>query len=354
MMMVTAVVLAGLAWQQNAAVSPEAVQHARAGLAAKEQGNLKQAIEEFKAVTQLAPGLAAAFVNLGAAYMDDRQYGMAIDPLKRSLELNPNLPGAEKMLGYALLTQGYAADAIPYLQKTGSLDALGIAQLKTNQLPEAVETLQKALRDRPNDPDLLYYLGRASGLLSKQAFDELTNRHPESARAHQATAEGYSALKRIPEAEKEYDEAIRLQSDAMGLHLALGQLYGATGQWEKAEQAFLAESRIEPGDAETMYRLGNAQLTNGKASEALKTLQRADELKPQMPETLYALGKAASLTGNNELAEKSWKSLITIEHESSLAGQAHFGLAALYRKQHKAKEAAAEMQEYTKLQPKQP
>jgi Flp pilus assembly protein TadD len=75
-------------------------------------------------------------------------------------------------------------------------------------------------------------------------------------------------------------------------------------------------------------------------------------LQPDMPETLYSLGKAASLAGDSSLAEKSWTRLLSIEQTSSLAAQAHFGLAALYRKAGNAVKAQREMQEYQKLQGK--
>jgi outer membrane protein assembly factor BamD (BamD/ComL family) len=69
-----------------------------------------------------------------------------------------------------------------------------------------------------------------------------------------------------------------------------------------------------------------------------------------MPETLYALGKAASLDGDGAAAEKAWNKLLSIENQSPLAAQAHFGLAGLYRKQGKTAEAKHEMQEFEKLQ----
>jgi Flp pilus assembly protein TadD len=56
----------GLALQT---VSPAVVRHVQAGMAAQKAGRLSEAIAEFKQVTELAPNLAAAFVNLGAAYM---------------------------------------------------------------------------------------------------------------------------------------------------------------------------------------------------------------------------------------------------------------------------------------------
>jgi hypothetical protein len=44
--------------------------------------------------------------------------------------------------------------------------------------------------------------------------------------------------------------------------------------------------------------------------------------------------------------------LLRIENQSALAAQAHFGLAALYRKQGKSTQAQHEMQEFQKLQGK--
>jgi outer membrane protein assembly factor BamD (BamD/ComL family) len=79
-------------------------------------------------------------------------------------------------------------------------------------------------------------------------------------------------------------------------------------------------------------------------------LERADHLRPDMPETLYSLGKAASLDGDTAAAEKAWLRLIQIEKHTSLAAQAHFGLAAIYRKQGQAAKAQSEMEEFRKIQ----
>jgi tetratricopeptide (TPR) repeat protein len=341
-----------LAWQ---VVSPEAVQHAQAGLAAKKLGHLTEAISEFKKVTELAPDLAAGYVNLGAAYLDNREYALAIGPLKKALTLNPDLLGAHQMLGYALLSAGYAGEAIPHLERAQAEDALGIAELRVGKLPEAIAHLNAALAKRPNDPDLLYYLGRASGLLSKEVFDTLESRYPDSARAHQSLAENYAVLRQVPEAEKEYREALQRRPDVPGVHLALGELYAAAGEWPKAEEEFRAETNVQPGDAETAYRLGNAYLEEGKVREARAELARADQLRPDMPETLYALGKAASLDGDAIAAAKEWNRVTTIEKDSALAAQAHFGLAGIYRKQGKSAEAEREMQAFRAIQsrPKQ-
>jgi tetratricopeptide (TPR) repeat protein len=337
-------------WLALQSVSSGATQHMDAGVAAHRQGHFDVAIAEFRKAAEADPNLTEAFLNLGEEYMQTRDYGAAIAPLKRALGLRPDLEAAHLQLGYALLSQGFATEAIPHLERVHAVEALAIAQIETGQYQEAVSNLNTALINRPNDPDLLYYLGRAGGLLSKRAIDTLMEAYPDSARSHQAMAENYYVLRQMPQAEKEFREALRQRPDIPRLHLELGLVYAGASQWDKAEEEFRAECKLQPGNAEASYRLGHALLQGGKAQEAQQELERADRVKPGMPETLYSLGKAASLNGNAALAEKSWLRVIEIEKQTSLAAQAHFGLANLYRKQGKQAKAESELQEFRKVQ----
>src|SRR6266403_1053233 len=99
------------------AAAADAMQHLQAGLEARKQHQVDVEITEFREAARLDPALADAFLNLGAAYMEKHDYGAAITPLERALELNPDLLVAHQFLGYALLAQGYAAEAIPSLGK---------------------------------------------------------------------------------------------------------------------------------------------------------------------------------------------------------------------------------------------
>jgi tetratricopeptide (TPR) repeat protein len=322
----------------------------QAGVEAHKQGKFDVAIQEFRKATESDPTLPEAFLDLGEVLEETHDYPAAIAALKRALELNPELDEAHLQLGYALLTQGYAEQAIPHLARVHALEALGIAQIEAGRYNEAIENLSAALAKHPGNPDLLYYLGRASGLLSKQSIDILMSAYPDSARAHQAMGENYYVLRQMPQAEKEYTAALQQRPDLPGLHLELGLVYSGAAQSTKAENEFRAETKLQPGNAEAAYRLGAALLQDGKAHEALEELTRSNELKPDMPETLYSLGKAASLDGDAATAEKSWLRVIELEKDTSLAAQAHFGLAALYRKQGKTAQAQHEMQEFQKLQ----
>jgi tetratricopeptide (TPR) repeat protein len=331
-------------------VSPEGARHMQAGVDAHKAGHFDVAISEFRKASQSDPNLVDAFLDLGEVYLETRDYAAAAATLNRALELSPDLVAAHLQLGYALLAQGYAEQAVPHLARAGAAEALGIALIETGHYQDAIANLSAALTKRPDDPDLLYYLGRASGLLSKQSIDLLNSAHPDSARAHQSMGENYFVLRQMPQAEKEFAAALQQRPDLPGLHLELGLVYAGAAQWPKAEEAFRAEAKLQPGSAEAAYRLATALLQQGKNREALSELQRSDKLQPDMPETLYSLGKAASLAAELSLAEQSWLRLLAIEKNTSLAAQAHFGLAGLYRKQGKPVQAQHEMQEFQKLQ----
>ena len=331
-------------------VSPEGAQHMQAGVDAHKLGHFDVAINEFRKATQSDPNLVEAFLDLGEVCLETRDYAAATTALNRALELAPDLEAAHLQLGYALLAQGYAEQAVPHLVRGNAVEALGIALIETGHYQEAIANLSAALAKRPDDSDLLYYLGRAGGLLSKQSIDLLVGAHADSARAHQAMGENYFVLRQMPQAEKEFVAALQQRPDIPGLQLELGLVYAGAAQWLKAEEAFRVEAKLQPGSAEAAYRLGTALLQQGKDREALLEFQRSDKLQPDMPETLYSLGKAASLAGELPLAEGSWLRLLAVEKNTSLAAQAHFGLAGLYRKQGKTAQAQHEMQEFQKLQ----
>jgi tetratricopeptide (TPR) repeat protein len=349
--LVTSFLFASLLAGQQApeSASREAIQHLQTGVELEKRGDLDNAIKEFSDATRISPNYEMGFLNLGDAYMKKGEYGKAIAPLNKAAELNPDSPTTQRLLGFALLSQGYAANAIPHLERVREYGALGIAQMESGKYSEAVASLQAALAKTPNDPDLLYYLARASEGLSSQSMDSLLSAFPGSARAHQAMAQHYFSTKDTAKAEQEYEQAIRMRSDLPGVRLELGEVYASVSDWPKAEQLFRQEAQIQPGSAEAAFRLGDALMKQGKMKEAVSELQSSDELRPDMPETLYDLGKSA-LNLQPPEAERALLRVTELEKETLLASQAYQALSVLHRKQGKTELASKELQEFQRIQ----
>jgi tetratricopeptide (TPR) repeat protein len=325
----------------------EALALVQSGVDAEKHNDLDSAISAFRKASDIAPASAIVFFRLGDAYMKKLDYESAIPPLKRAVELNPDSPPIHQLLGYVLLAEGYASDAIPHLELVHDSGALGIAQLQAGQAGEAVTNLEAALAKSPNDPDLLYYLSQASSALSSESLDKLLSAFPNSARGHQAKGQTYYGMKMLAESANEFEQAIALRPDLPGLRLELGMVYAARSDWSRAEQQFRAETKLQPGNAEAAYRLGDALLQQGKMKEAAEELRRSNALHPDMPETLYALGKACAVS-DPEAAERALGRVVEMK-ESQLAAEADFVLAGIHRRQGKTELAAREMREFRRL-----
>ncbi len=131
---------------------------------------------------------ADAYLKRAAAFEQKHDYAHAIPELREALKLSPDSKQANAMLGEALLAEDYPGEAVPYLERGERLNLLGIALTEDHRTPQAIGVLLNALQKDPNNPDLLFYLGKACGFLSKSSFDRLIQVAPGSARAHRTSA----------------------------------------------------------------------------------------------------------------------------------------------------------------------
>ncbi len=321
----------------------------QSGIDAENRNDIDHALVDFRKAAELDTSSSEVLLRLGDAYMKKHDAAEAIAPLKRAAALSPDSVPIQQLLGYALLAQGYAAEAIPHLEIAHDPGALGIAQLENDEPAEAMVNLQSALANDPDNPDLLFYLSRAETAAGSQSTGRLLAAFPNSARAHQTRGQGYYQMKMIPEAAKEYEQAIAIRPDLPGLHLELGEIYAGRAEWPQAEEQFRAETALHPGSAEAAFRLGDALLQGGKMKEAANELRRSDSLRPNMPETLYAMGRALA-AADASAAEQALTSVLTIEQNTPLAAQAELLLASIHRKQGKSALASREMEDYRRIQ----
>ena len=125
------------------AASP-ALTHLHAGVEADKQRPSRFRHRRIPESHRCRPEASPWPFSISGSLLEKGEYANALPPLKRALELNPNIDNGHRLLGYALLAQGYASDAIPHLEKAHDDGALGIALLDAGRIEEASVVLQKS------------------------------------------------------------------------------------------------------------------------------------------------------------------------------------------------------------------
>jgi len=79
----------------------------------------------------------------------------------------------------------------------------------------------------------------------------------------------------MPQAEKEFQEALRLRPDCPASSRTR-QVYANSAQWLKSGRRVSRGGQTATGNAEAAYRLGSALLPRRKVPRARQELERAD------------------------------------------------------------------------------
>jgi type IV pilus assembly protein PilF len=134
------------------------------------RGSMGVALEELRIATSADPSYAPAHGMFGMVYMDLRENQLANSSFERALELAPTDPDINHNYGWFLCQTGRDRDSVRYFIQAvknplyptpwRSWSAAGLCTLKSNNLKEAEDYFQRALRLEPDEPTALLQLGQ--------------------------------------------------------------------------------------------------------------------------------------------------------------------------------------------------
>jgi serine/threonine protein kinase/Flp pilus assembly protein TadD len=221
----------------------------------------------FAAVTVvLRPGSPGAHLNLGAALKEEGQLDEAIAEYREALRLKKDLPEAHHNLGYALHSKGL--------------------------LDEAVAEFREVVRIKKNDPEAHFNLGNA--LYDKGLLDEAIAEYREAIRLKKDYLEAHCnlgvALRHkglLDEAIAECREALRINKEDSKVHYHLGNALREKGQLEEAIAEYREAIRLQEDDAEAHCNLGHTLKQKGLFGQATEELRRGHQLGSRNPRWPY-------------------------------------------------------------------
>jgi len=237
----------------------------------------------------------------------------------------------------------------------------------------AIEILEKAVAQSPNNAEAHYYLGsaygtkvQAAGMLAAakyasritEEFEKAVALDPRLIDAHFGLVQVYTNAPGIMggsyEKAFEHAKAIKAIDPIVG-HRAYASIYVQQKKLDLAEKEYQDAVRENPASPKAHAYLGQFHANTDKNyPAAFAELEAAVKLDAAYMPAWYHLGRTASIANTNlargEEALKKYVAYSPKENEPTLAN-AHYYLGDLYEKQGKKAEAKQEYQVALKLSP---
>ena len=324
--------------------------------AAQAQGDLAGAAAKYEELLQVAPSLGPAYNNLGALYLQQREYKRAAAVLEKGLKVDPKMNSASALLGISLYEMGEYTTARRHLESALRANPkddnaelfLSNDLIKLGDFDSAAVHLRQLSQRQPQNQEIWYLLGKVHMKLSEQALSKLNAIDPDSVYAHQISGEVMEGMKNFDGALLEYKKAVELAPRQPGTHYALGNAYWSIQMWEPAAEQFRAELANDPANCAAQWKLGNIVLEQRQdPAQALAQIEKALNICPGLAAAHLDRGRALIRLDRNEDAISD---LRIAEKSDPSDPSTHFLLAQALRATGKAREAQAEMQIFSKLE----
>jgi Flp pilus assembly protein TadD len=251
-----------------------------------------------------------------------RDYEKAETLLLEAAEANPRAPGVLRLLGAVFFMRGKPLNAAVAIKKAEALAPLDersrftlvMSYVALGHRDWARPELAKLVEAAPGNALYPYWTGRldyddqqfAKAVESLRRAVELD---PGLAKAHDSLGLCYEALGRFDEAERSWQEAIRLESGkptrSPWPSLNLGIMLARLDRADAAEARFRESIACDPRFALAHYQLGLALEKKGRTPDAMAELEEAARLDPAASEAQYALARVYRRAGDGQKADRA-------------------------------------------------
>jgi len=150
--------------------------------------------------------------------------------------------------------------------------------------------------------------------------------HHKSAEDYLAEGDANMQATKLADAEKAYQEAVKLAPNDPRTHIALGNLYVFEHKPGEAQIEFMKVLETDPKNAATHIALGNLYADQAQLGLAENQFRAAVALEPERPNYHLDLGEILRKAGKMSAAEDQMRTAIGLNPKDA---QAHLALANL-------------------------
>lgn len=320
----------------------------------EQSGHLDIAIEKYKEIIRLQPGMAAAYNNLGALYYRMMQLDEAILSLKRASELEPGLVAPKALLGLSYYQKGDFQNArrVLTLAKQAAPNDLNVklylsrSMIETGDLKDAKVLLEQLQAQDPNNEEVLYTLGSLYSVLAESEFGHIQSVNPNSYLLELLLGKASEARQIYADAAEHYKNAIARAPAVPELYYYYAHALTLSGNPEEALSAYKHALELNTYDYKSSYEEA-ALIVEQNPEDALALVNRSLELHPGNEQALIVRARALLVLNKPQEAVTDLKKADALNPDNEAI---HFQLARAYRKLGKKEEAQAEDSIYERLQ----
>ena len=299
-----------------------------AGLPGPKSVELQSALRELQASGDFPPEAAALFV----------------DPSRGNLVTGAASPGTGRP---ARRGKGPAGDAAK-LYASGSYGRCR-DELASRRQPLAVKDLrllascaylsgdylsvlkasERLAQSPASEAEGLYWETKSAGNLAAQSLARASAADPNSPKLHVLLGDIYRQQKNVPEAEKEYRQALALRPEDTGALFGLALALLANRQTDEALSLAQAALNKHPDDPELNAVMGEILCARNEYADAEPFLKKSLNTKPEFVSRVHALlGNVYAKTNRTQEAIAELKLALDNDKDGSL----HYQIARLYLK----------------------
>lgn len=231
----------------------------------------RQAMDAYRRALELDPGEVTPYLQLADMYVLQNKSDEAVRILKKGLEEAVETANLRRVLGDLYLRRAEEAkpeEAAAYQE-------------------EAIQLFKGALQEEPDDPSLLYSLGRLYSLTDRiddaiPLFERIEALRPESMQVKWQLADTYAAADRPEDAIRVMEVIAERHPTNIQVYFRLGELYRGIGDHDKAMVNFRLATRTGRPDPAAYLNLALLQMETDPEG-AVQSLLSGLELMPDNP-----------------------------------------------------------------------